>query len=91
MTLSRPQRACIVRENIAKGYGVEDIALMYRLPADEVRAEVVELREIGAFKCLFSGSKCLKTPAKYGRNKASRTGVDAPCPALEHKHLLRRC
>jgi hypothetical protein len=43
-------RACIVRENIAKGYGVEDIAVMYRMAVKDVRAEVAALREAGAFE-----------------------------------------
>lgn len=89
MTLSRPQRACIVRENIAKGYGVEDIALMYRMPVDAVRAEVAELREIGAFKHLFSGSKPLQTPAKrYKRN--GQGAASTVVLALDHQPLLHQ-
>lgn len=90
MTLTASQRACIVRESIAAGYGVEDIALMYRLPADEVRAEVVELREIGAFKCLFSGSKTLQTPVKY-ETKTKRAEVATnELSALDHQPLLHQ-
>tara|TARA_R110002033_G_scaffold124918_1_gene166762 strand:+ start:157 stop:435 length:279 start_codon:yes stop_codon:yes gene_type:complete len=89
MTMTVATRACIVRENIAKGYGVEDIALMYRMPVDAVRAEVAELREIGAFKHLFSGSKPLQTPVKYGRNKQGRKVVEHPT-ASNHKPEHRR-
>jgi len=39
-----------VRENIAKGYGVEDIAVMYRMAVKDVQAEVAALREAGAFE-----------------------------------------
>ena len=50
-------RACIVRENIAKGYGVEDIAVMYRMAVKDVRAGVAALREAGAFE---GGISCAK-------------------------------
>ena len=39
-----------MRENIAKGYGVEDIAVMYRMAVKDVQAEVAALREAGAFE-----------------------------------------
>lgn len=87
MSMTVATRACIVRESIANGYGVEDIAVMYRIPVAGVRFEVKQLRESGAFKHLFPSSKTLQTPIKSGTNETSRSGVDAPSPALD----IRTC
>ena len=78
MTITVATRACIVRENIAKGYGVEDIALMYRIPVAGVRLEVEQLRKSGGFKHLFSGSKRLKSNVKYEKNEQGRKVVEHP-------------
>ena len=51
---TKDTRACIVRENIARGLGVEDIAVMFKMPVADVRDEVVELRKSGFVAYLFS-------------------------------------
>ena len=53
MTMTTATRACIVRENIGAGYGVEDIAVMYRIPIDGVRYELQELRASGQLAHMF--------------------------------------
>jgi len=55
--MTKSTRACIVRENIAAGYGVEDIALMYRIPVSGVRFAVADLRASGGLKYLFLRGK----------------------------------
>jgi len=53
MTMTTASRACIVREQIAAGFGIEDIAVMYRIPIAGVRYEVQELRESGQLAHMF--------------------------------------
>jgi len=53
MTITTATRACIVRENIAAGYGVEDIAVMYGIPLAECRYIVFALRESGQVAHMF--------------------------------------
>ena len=53
MTMTTATRACIVREQIAAGYGVEDIAVMYRIPLAGVRYEVQELLAGGQLAHMF--------------------------------------
>jgi len=53
MTMTTATRACIVREQISAGYGVEDIAVMYGIPIAGVRYEVQELRASGQLAHMF--------------------------------------
>ena len=53
MTVTTATRACIVREQISAGYGIEDIAVMYRIPLAGVRYEVQELRASGQLAHMF--------------------------------------
>ena len=54
-TITTATRACIVRENLQAGYGVEDIAVMYGIPVSAVRYELQELRASGDLKYMFRG------------------------------------
>ena len=53
MTMTTATRACIVREQISAGYGIEDIAVMYRIPLSGVRYELQELRASGQLAHMF--------------------------------------
>ena len=59
---TKDTRACIVRENISRGFGVEDISVRYGIPVSGVRYEVKMLREAGAFKYMFPIEPRLENP-----------------------------
>lgn len=61
--ITRASRMCIVRENIAKGYGVEDISVMFGLPLHCVQFDVQQLRENGDLRHMF-GAEPSKFPIK---------------------------
>lgn len=52
-SMSKATRACIVREAICDGWGVEDIALRFGIPLKAVQYEVKELRASGALVRMF--------------------------------------
>ena len=43
----------IVKREISEGYGVEDIAVHYRIPVASVRLIVCEMRALGSLKYLY--------------------------------------
>lgn len=53
MMMTTATRACIVREAIGAGLGVEDIAVTWRIPVQAVRFEVKELRASGQIAYMF--------------------------------------
>lgn len=53
MSMAKATRSCIVREQIGAGYGVEDIAVMFRIPVASVRFEVEQLRACGQLAHMF--------------------------------------
>lgn len=48
--ISRATRACIIREEIDAGYGIEDIVVRHGFPDHIVRFEVQKLRENGQLR-----------------------------------------
>lgn len=52
--MTKATRYCIVREQIAAGYGVEDVAVRFRIPVASVRFVVAEIREAGDLKHMFA-------------------------------------
>ena len=56
MTMTKATRACIVREQIAAGYGVEDISVRFGIPLPGVRFEVQQLRACGQLAHMFPRS-----------------------------------
>ena len=53
MTITKATRACIVREHIAAGWGVEDVAVRCGIPVAGVRWEVQVLRASGQLARMF--------------------------------------
>lgn len=67
--ITRATRKRVVRENIAQGYGVEDISVMFNLPLHCVQFDVQALRESGDLRHMFGPA-----PSKFPIKPAAEVG-----------------